>query len=180
MEHTTQLKHAPLLVRWSLVAGIVIVLNMFFNYTISLVYKEPVYPNTQSQIIEQIKTQQSCIAIGGQWTEAPIAPMPDNTQPKSAGYCDPDYTARLEYEAAHKVYDRNVFIVLAVLGILSLVGGTLLSVEILALAFSWGGVLSLLIASMRYWSAADNLIKVLILGAALGALIWVTVKKFGK
>ncbi len=153
---------------------------MFFNYTISLVYKEPQYPNTQSQVVEQIKTAEACVKIGGQWTEAPIALIPDNSQPKSAGYCDPDYTARISYEAVHKVYDRNVFIVLVVLGILSLIGGALVVHEILSLAFSWGGVLSLLIASMRYWSDAESLVKVLILAAALGALIWVALKKFGK
>ncbi len=31
--------------KWSLVIGIVIVINMFFNYTLSLVYKSPVFEN---------------------------------------------------------------------------------------------------------------------------------------
>ena len=41
--------------RWSLIIGIVIVLNMFFNYALSLIYKQPEFnvycPNT-AQIIE--------------------------------------------------------------------------------------------------------------------------------
>jgi hypothetical protein len=50
--------------------------------------------------------------------------------------------------------------------------------EVLALAFSWGGVLSLFIASLRYWSDANNILKVIILAIALGSLIWTAVKKF--
>ncbi len=51
--------------------------------------------------------------------------------------------------------------------------------EIISIGLSWGGVLSFVIASIRYWSVADNLIKVLILGIALATLIWLAIKKFG-
>jgi hypothetical protein len=73
-----------------------------------------------------------------------------------------------------------VFIILVALGVAMLVGGAFVSLSLLSIAFSWSGVLSIVVASMRYWSSADNLIRVLILGAALGALIWLAVKKFSK
>lgn len=175
-----QPKKSPLL-KWSLIVGIVIVLNMFFNYALSLVYKEPQYPDTRPQIVEQIKTADDCIAVGGQWTEN-LAPVEVKEKDQTKGYCDPDYTARNQYEIDRKEYNRNVFMILVALGALVMGIGIALkeALEVVAIAFSWGGVLSLLIASMRYWSVADNLVKVLILAAALGALIWVAVKKFGK
>ena len=96
------------------------------------------------------------------------------------GYCDPTYTKQMEFNTAQKSYNRNVFLILVVLGVISLVLGAVLANAILSMAFAWGGVLSLLIASMRYWSDADNLLKVIILAVALGALIYIAIKKFGK
>ncbi len=161
------------LIRWSLIVGIGIVLNMFFNYAISLVYKEPQYP-VSSQVVDQYQTVESCIAVGGQWN-----PDTMSTQKEPTGYCDPDYTKRMDYDKAHAAYNRTVFVVLAILGIASLIGGVLIANAIVSTAFSWGGVLSLVIASLRYWSDADSLIKVLILAVALGGLIWVALKKVG-
>lgn len=171
--------------KWAMVFGIAIVLNLFFYYVISLTYKEPMMDYSQGQVVEPITNKADCLAIGGQWTDPDTRmqspePVPGIKTAPVVGYCDPNYTKQMEYQAAHKIYDRTVFIILVVLGVISLVLGVLLGNVILALAFSWGGVLSIVIASMRYWSDADNIVKVLILGAALAALIWVAVKKFGK
>lgn len=169
--------------RWSLVIGIIITLNLFFNYAITLVYKAPEYDAyfTRPQVVEQITTREACVGVGGQWTEDSAYKTPENTNPKITGYCDPDYTKRLQYDEARKIYEKNVFITLVVLGVITLILGILFPMQaVLAPAFSWGGVLSLIIASVRYWSMADNLLKVIILAVALGALIFVAIRKFGK
>jgi uncharacterized protein YqhQ len=169
-------------VRTSLSVAIVIVMNLFFNYAVSFVYNEPTYDQfvKSPQVVEPITTKDECISVGGQWSEsAPqVAPVKGETTPK--GYCDQDYTNRKNYEDARKVYDRNVFITLVILGIISIVVGSFVAVSIIPTAFSWAGVLSLVIASMRYWGSADKLFKVIILACALGILIWLAVKKFSK
>lgn len=174
--------HTHQLAKWSLIAGIIIVLNMFFNYAISLVYKEPQFDFyiTQPQVITPIETKESCMSVGGQWNENIYRDQTVTKEMMPKGYCDPDYTKRMQYEEARKEYQRNVFLILVVLGIASLIGGVAARNELLAIAFSWGGVLSLIIASMRYWSAADTIIKVLILAVALAGLIYMALKKFGK
>ncbi|MFA5933629.1 MAG: hypothetical protein WC795_00155 [Candidatus Paceibacterota bacterium] len=176
--------------KWALIIGIMIVLNLFFNYTLSLVYSEPDYNAyfPREQVVNPPTNQQDCIAQGGGWTvntypvytDAPqMKAIP--TQPAPEGWCDTNFTNQKNFEAAQKIYDRNVFISLVVLGVLTIVAGAFLGAyEIIATSFSWGGVLSFLIASIRYWSSADKLVKVLILAAALGALIWIGIKKFGK
>ena len=179
MEPNTETKKPSRFTKWSLIVGIIIVLNLFFNYGISLVYKEPAYP-VAPQVVGDITTREKCLEVGGQWNEN-VYPTPapeQKTMPK--GYCDPDYTNRQNYETAHKVYNRNVFIILMILGVVSLMVGIFAGSEVLAVAFSWGGVLSLIIASMRYWSDADNLIKVILLAVALGALVWLALRKFAK
>ncbi len=175
--------------KWSLIIGIVIVLNLFFNYTLSLVYKQPDYnafcPNT-SPVIIQPKNQNECVGKGGQWVEngyydkrvsVPVPVPAEINQP--TGYCDQQFTCRQAYDTAQKAYDRNVFVTLVLLGALSVVLGNFLKGNILlGYALSMGGVLSFVIASMRYWNSADKLVRVVILAIALGVLIWVAMKKF--
>lgn len=171
--------------KWSLIVGIVIVINLFFNYTLSLIYKAPDY-NTYvppQQVIKEITTKEECLKIGGQWNENNPnvyykEPAPIGTKPIQ-GYCDPNFTKQQAFNDAQKVYDRNVFVTLVLLGALCVVLGSFLKGNmVIGYALSMGGVLSFIIASIRYWGSADKLIKVIILGIALGILIWVAMKKF--
>ncbi len=184
----------PKILKWALIIGIVIVLNLFFNYTVSLVYKEPDYNSffPQTQVVEPITNKEDCLGVGGQWyggdnrydqNGIPIPPVAVDGKSKpvpALGNCNPDYTKQQEFSNAQKVYQRNVFITLVVLGVISVVIGAFVGIALLASALSWGGVLSFIIASMRYWSIADNLVKVIILGISLAILIWLAVKKFKK
>ena len=173
--------------KWSLVIGIVVVLNLFFNYTLSLVYKHPTFEAfcPMQQVNKVVSSQKACVEQGGQWNEN----IPDggNTSPVSqikgviipAGYCNLQFTCQNKFETAQRVYDRNVFITLVILGAIcvalaSFLGGN----AVISVALSLAGVLSFIVASMRYWSSADDLIKVIILAIALLILIWVALKKF--
>lgn len=170
--------------KWSLIIGIVIVINLFFNYALSLVYKNPLFeafcPNN-AQVVENVTSQKQCVDIGGQWNpnyyNQPAPVSVGKTVPQ--GYCDQQFTCRNNYDAAQKVYDRNVFITLVILGALCVALGSFLGGNMLiSIALSLAGVLSFIIASMRYWTSADDLIKVIILAIALAILIWVAIKKF--
>ncbi len=176
-----QTNHPSRFVKWSLIVGIVIVINMFFNYAISLVYKAPEYPVNNSPVIDSLYTKESCLEIGGQWTEnSPEVKSADPEGKYYKGSCDPEYTKRMGYEKGYKFYERTVFIILIALGALILILGTILKQEVLAISLSWGGVLSLIIASMRYWSDANNGLKVGILAIALFTLMYLAVKRFNK
>lgn len=167
-------------VKISIIIAIVIVMNLFFNYAVSLVYKEPVMDSfvKPTQVIEAIVSKDKCISLGGQWSE--------NVYPKEKGvtqiegYCNENYTNQLNYDSARKIYEKKVFITLIILGIISLISAGFISISILSVSFAWGGVLSLIIASMRYWSQADNWAKVILLAVALCILIWLAIKKFNK
>lgn len=171
-------------VKWAMIVSIAILVNLLLNYTISLFYKAPQYEDfvKPSQVINNIETEDACLKVGGQWTSNPdnsVGIAQTNKNPVPLGYCDPNWTGENNFASAQKSYNRNIFITLVVVGIAILIYGALSSNIILSLAFSWGGVLSLLVASVRYWGDANNLSKVLILAVALGMLIWVAVKKFG-
>ncbi|MCX6754729.1 MAG: hypothetical protein NTU81_02785 [Candidatus Nomurabacteria bacterium] len=164
----------------SIIVAIVIVINLLSNYAVSLVYNEPSYDTfiKPTQIVEDIKIKDKCIAVGGQWSEN--AYPTEKGQPKVEGYCNVNYTNQLNYDKARASYEKKVFITLTILGVLLIALAGFLSIEILSVSFAWAGVLSLLIASMRYWSLADGIAKVVILTLALAMLIWIAVKKFNK
>ncbi len=169
----------------AVIIGIVVVLNLFFNYALSLIYKSPDYlafcPN--SQVIKQITTQEECTTNGGQWNSNEVAVPVEKgslaTPALPAGYCNQNYTCQKKFDEASRVYDRNVFITLVILGAISLIVGVVLSANVvLSSGLAYGGVLSFIIASTRYWSSADDLIKVVILAIALALLIYIAIKKF--
>lgn len=177
----------PTVLKWTLVGSIVIVLNLFFNYSIALIYEEPKWDDfcKQDQINVQPQTKEECVADGGQWNEnaSPRKVVTGEgvaTQPviETTSYCDQQFTCRQDFDDARESYTRNVFIVLVVLGVLSLVAGFYFaSVPAVSLGLSLGGVLSLVIASMRYWGYMEGYLRVAVLGVALIALIWLGVKK---
>lgn len=173
--------------KWSLIVGIVIIINMFFNYALSLAYKNPLYEAycPTQQVNEVIDTQKACVEKGGQWNAnnqnigvKGASPYIDNIV-VPAGYCNTQFTCQNNYNVAQKIYDRNVFITLVILGAICVALGSFLKSNLLiGMALSLAGVLSFIIASMRYWTSADDLIKVIILAIALAILIGVAIKKF--
>lgn len=174
------------IVKWALILGIVIVLNLFFNYTISLLYKAPKFESyCPVELTSRAYTEKnSCVDAGGQWNETTIpveiksASVTPVTTQQISGYCDATYTCSKIYNDANSVYNRNVFIILVILGIASLViGAYVTAISVVSLGFSFGGVISLFIGSVRYWSDMHDWLRVGVLGVALAALIWLGVKK---
>jgi len=182
----------PRFLKWALVLAIIIILNLFFVFSVKLVYETPHYDDfcepKQVHIIPE--TQEECLEIGGQWVEGRFIqrglPHPARIEPpvieeEVKGYCNEDFTCRQEFQDARQLYERNFFVALVVLGTITLIGSFILrSFEAIAPAFSAGGVLTLIIASIRYWSDMDDYLRVIVLGIALAALIWVGARKFRK
>jgi hypothetical protein len=172
--------------KWSIIIAIIIVLNLFFNYAITLVYPTPQYSDfcPANQVVASPANQKDCLAVGGQWTQtvSPQDPAAVKSLPaisQTTGYCDQYYTCNKAFTAASDAFGKNVFIILVVLGIISIVSSIFLkSSTVVSVGLSLGGVLSLIIASARYWGEAGNLLRVLILALALVALIWVGLRKF--
>jgi hypothetical protein len=147
----------PKVLKWSVILGIVIVLNLFFNYAISLVYHEPVWNCEMTPVAAPIE-------------KTPATPSIQDEAKFQA--CQTDW------QTTRDTYNKNVFVVLVILGALSVLLGNFLGNAVVAQGLALGGVLSFIIASMRYWSSADDLIRLVILAIALGILVYVGYKKF--
>lgn len=135
------------ILKWSVIIGIVIVANMFINYSLSLVYQEPQYNDfcTQTEI----------------------------TSPSANIVCSNNYTT------AENNFQAKVFVTLVSIGVLLIIVSFFLKGNtVLGSAFSLSGIFSLVIASFRYWSSAYGWMRVVILGIALIALIYLALRKF--
>lgn len=167
------------ILKWALILGIIIVLNLFFHFATKLVYDEPKFEDfcQTKQVNVQPEGEKACLEVGGAWNSNPnekFAPAPI-----VGGYCDVFFTCQKEFQSARDLYNRNVFLVLITLGLVSLLIGLLLAANIvISTGLSYGGLLSFVVGTIRYWSAMDDYLRVIVLGLVLIILIWLGLKKF--
>jgi len=136
------------LLKWSLIIGIVIVTNMFINYSLSLIYQEPQYND--------------------------FCPQTDIIAPPSI-----NITCSNNYTAAENNFQAEVFMTLVAVGVILIIVSFFLKTNaVVSTSFSLSGILTLVIASFRYWSSAYGWMRVVILGIALIALIYLAMRKF--
>lgn len=160
------------IIRWSLAISIAIVLNLFFNFTIKLVYDAPKFDDfcPQNQVTIQPDNQELCVAKGGSWTVGP--------EFKAGSYCDLNFTCQKQFESASQIYNRNVFVALVILGLVALIAGFWLSAySAVSTGLSLGGILSFIVGTIRYWSDMNDYLRVIILAIILAVLIWLGIKK---
>lgn len=171
-----------------LILGIVIVLNLFLNYGIHTFYKNPKIENfcEQELLSKQYQIKGECESVGGFWTENKALPLQERSAPayepkqgEPTGWCDAQYSCRKDFDKARDYYNRNVFIILIIAGFISVVVGFMVGQsEAVSLGLSFGGILSFIVGTIRYWSAMDDYLRFIILSVALAVLIWIGIKKF--
>ena len=69
-------------------------------------------------------------------------------------------------------YNRSLFIVAGIRGVIGIIFGYLIKVETVGLGLIIGGLLVLAYGIIRYWRYTENIARVIILGVALVILIW--------
>lgn len=173
----------PKFVRWAVVLGIVIVLNIFFVVLRTIVLPAPQF-NDYCPAAAQGKAAndaQSCDAAGGVWTEysTPIVPA-QGTASAPAGYCDFYAKCQPPFDAAMQKYDLYAFSFMLVLGVLSLVAGTFAPIgsSIVSTGLSYGGVVAFIVGSASYWNEAGDWVRLVISFIALVALLYIGWKRF--
>lgn len=176
------------ILKWALIIGIIIVLNLFFHFATKLVYSEPKFEDfcQTKQVNIQPEGEKACIAAGGAWNGNPNekVPTPVNLNGEikpvvASGYCDTYFTCQKNFNTARDLYNRNIFLVLVGLGVTSIIIGLALATNpVISVGLSYGGILSFIVGTIRYWSAMDDYLRVIVLGLALAVLVWLGLKKF--
>lgn len=165
-------------IRYALVIGIIIVLNLFFTYAFALMYEAPEWDDFCAvETRGQFNSQAECEAVGGLWQDY-TTPVREGER-ELTGFCDATYTCQQEFQSAHEEYNKYAFIFMLIVGVAALTAGSFVAgSSVVSLGLTYGGVLSLIIAALRYWGDANNLVKLFILAVALGVLLWLGAKKF--
>lgn len=173
--------------------GIALLLALFLGYAVHTFYERPESTDFCGKIQAMIEVD-SCEGY-----ETPVEfevrrpiPVPvgkgcycyeiDKEGNKRCETSNPEFVKCWEsYDAAREKYEKNSFIALVMLGLLSIfIGGVILKVESVGSGIMGGGVLTLLYASLRFWGSLPDYGRLAILGVALVVLIWLGYKKFRK
>ena len=153
--------------------AMVVVLNVFFNVGLETFYPAPDYNDyCPSAPMEKLyENQNACTEAGGIWQQPQAV--------GALGYCDLFTKCNEEWTAANEPYNRNAFITLTGLGVATLMLGLLVGSLPMAVAngLLYGGVISILIGTIRYWTLMDDYLRFIVSGVALLLLVLVGVKK---
>lgn len=173
-------KGSPL-VRAAVIVSIAILINVFLAYLVRVFYLEPEYADfcKESNVVTQSIDRETCLSVGGQWTEPEMADMSLDGKERLFGYCNEQFTCQKEYEQSESLYNRNLFVVFIVAGVALLLGSSFLTgVKVVSSSLSFGGVFAIIFGSLRYWSDMDDRLRVVVSGIALLALIVIAWKRF--
>ena len=170
----------PKFVRWALLIGIVVILNVFFSVVLSLSYPAPVYEDYCPQVNIVPTDAPTCDAQGGVWSAFSPAPVAaDLTGPKSTGYCDMYAKCQKPFQAANEAHALHAFVLMTILGVIALVVGFMpIGSSIVSSGLSYGGVVALVIGSAEYWGTAGNWIRLAIASVGLVVLLYIGWRRF--
>ena len=170
----------PKFVRWAVMLGIVIALNLVFFAARELVIPQPNYEDYCPTTVQPAATEAGCSAQDGVWVATP-----DNAQvtavvkPNQTGYCDLYQKCQPLYDEAQKNHEKYAFVIMVGLGVLALIVGVLpIGSSIVSTGLSYGGVIALIVGGIGYWDQAGNLLRLLMSVIALGALLFIGIRRF--
>jgi hypothetical protein len=179
--------------------GIAIIFAFFIGFGINTFYKSPKYDDyCIRENFREIKNETNCIQANGKWTSYDYyeKPMPVNKQLTCSkieenntniilncnffeekfineGYCDLYFTCNEEFQKKREEYNRNVFILTTIIGLIAFVCGViLLKVESVGSGIMSGSILIMIYGTFRYWEQASDIIRFILLGIVLTALIY--------
>lgn len=156
--------------------SIVIVLNIFFNYGISVFISEPEFDDFCTKGYIEYQTKEDCEVNDGIWVPSPK--MEENIP---SGYCNANERCNAMYKTVRGEYNMSTFTILLVLGLLSLIVGFYwVKVSAVSLGLVYGGILSILISAMRSWSDIGEIQRFFLIGLVLAVIIFIGYKKTDK
>lgn len=158
----------------ALALAILIVVNIFFNVGVETFYEIPAYEDFCSdevkmdRSVQEAETMESCLEKDGMWTVG-----------NDFEYCEMTYDdcwAGFREELAP--YNRNAFFILVTLGVITLFIGMFAVMPVaVSNGLLYGGVLSIIIGTMRYWADMDGYLRFIVSGVVLAILVLVGIKK---
>jgi len=148
---------------WSLAIAIAILFAIFINLGVSTFYPGPDFENFKPEDCLDERVPKP-VQLEGE-------PIEYETREECFEWSNDSF------QNSKNKYERNVFIILIIGGIIGIVLGVVLTVSSVAAGLLYGGILTLFIAVVRYWGNLQDYARFIIVGIALAFLIWLGYKK---
>ncbi|XKT75043.1 MAG: hypothetical protein ACJKSS_02650 [Patescibacteria group bacterium UBA2103] len=167
----------PKFVRWAVLIGIVVLINVFSFISVSYVLPAPEYSDfCEQRNVGVIETEEQCVTNDGKWNAYQGVPKADDAP---SGYCDLNYECSMAYDDARVNNSQTAFLSLLVAGAVAIILGMFLKgSSIVAAGLSYGGVVLLIASGTRYLGDLDQLVQILAVGAALILVLAIAYRKF--
>jgi len=169
----------PKFVRWAVLLGIVVLINVFSFISVSYAFPDPEYDtfcgdrNLPQKLTD---TEASCTENGGVWMHDQFA-KPESGE--VVGYCDLYKECSATYNDAQENHAQTAFLILLGIAAASIILGMFLKgSSIVAAGLSYGGVVLLIVSGIRYLGELDELIQIVAVGAALVLVLGIAYRKF--
>lgn len=140
----------------------------YCNETYPMMYKEPI-SNTTCPEAYATQEAQTCINQRGQ----PQFKYDENNC-QVFDNCD---MCSLSYEKDREVYNRNVFFILAPIGLIIIILGIYLTVDYLGAGLMFAGIITMFYATIRYFSDMSKIVRALVILVELLIIMWIAYKK---
>ncbi len=150
---TSRLKHNILMI------AIAIIFALFVGYGIDTFYESPEYDDfcNKSTRLHPVKLNQT--------------DMEEFNEKQNQCW--------EQYDLACEPYERNVFIITLIIGIIAVFFGSfVLKIESVSSGIMAGGVLTIIYGTLRYWGDMHKYLRFTVLTMVLIILIWIGYKKF--
>jgi len=160
--------------------GIALLFVLFIGYAMETFYDSPEYSDfcEEFKTAQFIETEEQCNDVGGEWSEIDRGPTRGEiVEPKQTGFCDRDFKCREDYDDSREEYNRIVFFISLAIGLITFVVAISLLADAVAIGFMGGGVLLIVYGTLRYWGSLSDIWRTIMLGFALGVLVWIGYKK---
>jgi hypothetical protein len=86
-------------------------------------------------------------------------------------------TCNKDFENAQKNYTRNLFLIIAPLGLIAVVAGVLYYIEFIGTGFMFSGVFLMFYATVRYFEDMHKYLRPIVLFIELSVILWIAFKK---
>ena len=153
--------------------AIMLVFVFFVGYGIEVFYPSPEYQDTCREDLHTIENQAECISQSGEWNQG--MPSPEGSYDK--GMCQPSKECYSQFDILREKHDRVIFIISIIVGIIAIISGFMIQKDAVGSGLIGGSILLILYGTMRYWEHANSILKFVLLGFALGILIWLGYRK---
>jgi hypothetical protein len=158
--------------------AIALIFVFFIAYAIQSIYPGPEYEDFCGEDLPPtpVANQETCETLEGKWSAHEVE-RPIKGGESTTGWCDLEFTCRGEYETIKESYERNVFFINVLVGIITVVISFFLSVGTVSAGLMGGGAILIIYGTIRYWGSLSDWLRTIMLGIALAVMIWIGYKK---